>query len=738
MAKLALVVIPGQYEGDVVRKAFVGVAVAALVASALAIAQPAQASSASSAGSAAAVASPQTLALYNMNESAGSSVLVDDSGNGFNGTIGAHVVRDGAEHTFPFHNGAAGGSVDPDHLDVVRNSALNPGTRDYSVTMRLKFTLAVGNIIQLGQSGGGGMVKFQLDDKGGGIACQFVGTLGSATVSSPTVINDGTWHTVMCARTATQLQMTLDGVVVSTIKHATGDITTNLPFAIGGKSQCNPPTVDCDYFTGQIDSVLIQTGSTVTNIPPIAVATASCTGATCSFDGSGSSDPDGQVVAYSWNFGDGTTGTGVTPTHTYAPAGNYTATLTVTDSGSATSSTSVIVHLGNAHYTAINPCRVFDTRSGSGTCVGAPVVPKAQVGNGGTLSVKVTGVAGVPTTATAVVLDLTAVNANEVTFVTVYPHGGTLPVASNLNVASAAAVPNLVIVPVGTGGSVDFFNAHGGVDLIADIAGYYSPTSPAAYSTVGPCRLFDTRSGVGVCSGALPVTPGPLGPGTTLSVKVAGVAGIPANATAVVLNVTGVLATATTFVTVWPDLGSRPATSNLNLSTPAAVSNLVIVPIGSDGKVAFSNAAGSVDLLADVAGYFSPTSAAGYTTTGPCRFFDTRVGSGTCTASPAVTLAKVGAGAMISVKVTGVGGVPSTATAVVLNVTAVGANAPTFVTVWPHGGALPLVSNLNVDGSGEAVPNLVIVPVGAGGSIDFYNRSGSVDLVADIAGYFAP
>jgi PKD repeat protein len=49
------------------------------------------------------------------------------------------------------------------------------------------------------------------------------------------------------------------------------------------------------------------------------------------FDGSGSSDPDGTIVAYDWDFGDGNTGTGVSPTHSYSSVGSYTVTLTVTD-----------------------------------------------------------------------------------------------------------------------------------------------------------------------------------------------------------------------------------------------------------------------------------------------------------------------------------------------------------------------------------------------------------------------
>lgn len=77
-------------------------------------------------------------------------------------------------------------------------------------------------------------------------------------------------------------------------------------------------------------SVVIAPGDLSDN-PPTAAFTASCSGLVCSFDASGSSDPDGNTLSYAWDFGDGSNGTGRTPSHTYATAGQRSVTLTVSD-----------------------------------------------------------------------------------------------------------------------------------------------------------------------------------------------------------------------------------------------------------------------------------------------------------------------------------------------------------------------------------------------------------------------
>ena len=126
-------------------------------------------------------------------------------------------------------------------------------------------------------------------------------------------------------------------------------------------------------------------------------------------------------------------------------------------------------------FTAAGPCRVLDTRTGNGNCPGSVSAAAGPVGAGGTLQVKVAGVAAVPTNATAVVVNLTATGATKPTYVTAWPDGQPQPTVSNLNVVNANATPNLAVVPVGADGYIDLYNRAGTVNLVVDISGYFAP-----------------------------------------------------------------------------------------------------------------------------------------------------------------------------------------------------------------------------------------------------------------------
>ena len=148
-----------------------------------------------------------------------------------------------------------------------------------------------------------------------------------------------------------------------------------------------------------------------------------------------------------------------------------------------------------------------------------------------------------------------------------------------------AAIGAAVAVSVGAGG---LFVAHAAVS-----------SNPAVFHALSPVRVFDTRDG----TGSVPIAP--LGPGATLDVQMTGVNDVPANATAVVLNVTVVNGSASSFLTVWPTAEPRPLASSLNWTTADARPNGVTAPIGAGGKVSFYNLTGTVDVLADVAGYYT-------------------------------------------------------------------------------------------------------------------------------------
>ena len=114
--------------------------------------------------------------------------------------------------------------------------------------------------------------------------------------------------------------------------------------------------------------------------------------------------------------------------------------------------------------------------------------------------------------------------------------------------------------------------------------------------------------------------------GGTIELQVGGVAGVPADAVAVVLNVTASTPTAGGFITVWPCGQPQPNASNLNYAPGDTIPNLVITKLGTGGKVCILSLA-TTDILADVSGYFPATS--DYTPIpNPTRILDTRNGTG--------------------------------------------------------------------------------------------------------------
>src|ERR1019366_6730912 len=123
--------------------------------------------------------------------------------------------------------------------------------------------------------------------------------------------------------------------------------------------------------------------------------------------------------------------------------------------------------------------------------------------------------------------------------------------------------------------------------------------SGSLFTPVSPVRLMDTRNGTGGVTG-------PVGAGATVSLQVAGKGGVPASGvTAVVVNVTATSPTAASYVSVYPDGTTRPAASNLDFTAAQTIANLVVVPVGADGKIDFYNAAGTVQLIADLSGYYT-------------------------------------------------------------------------------------------------------------------------------------
>ena len=249
----------------------------------------------------------------------------------------------------------------------------------------------------------------------------------------------------------------------------------------------------------------------------------------------------------------------------------------------------------------------------------------------------------------------------------------------------------------------------------------FAPGAGQYTALASSSRLLDTRTAV------------KLGAGGTTSVVVRGRGGVPAKATAAVMNVTITDPDGPGFATVWPSGTPRPEASSLNIdSLDQTRAALVSVLLGANGAADIFASAGS-HVIVDVVGYYAPstTGAGRLKTLTPARLLDTRNGIGI-----AAGAAKPGAAATIDVQVLGRGGVPAAnVAAVVVTLTATQTTSGGYFTAHASGSARPLASNLNASAINEDVANLAIVPVGANGMISLFTENGS-HLLIDVVGYF--
>lgn len=397
------------------------------------------------------------------------------------------------------------------------------------------------------------------------------------------------------------------------------------------------------------------------------------------------------------------------------------------------------VVLAQSTYVPIVPVRLMDTRPG-GTTVDGQSAGGGPLAGTTTYNLNVLGRNVIPPSGvTAVALNVTVTNPTNVGFITVWPTGTTQPTASNLNLAPGVSISNQVIAKIGINGQISIYVYcnNGSANIIVDVAGYFPSTTDLTPLT--PARLLDTRSGGPTTDGQFSGV-GAIAAGSTLDLTVLNRGGVLARGVSgVVLNVTAVTASANSFVTVWPSGNTRPSTSNLNVVSGQTIANLVMVGLGSNGKVSIYNNLGNTDMVVDVVGYFLSTST--FTSLIPARLLDTRSGAPTVDGQFSGQGA-IASGGTLNLTVVGRGNVPAAGVgAVALNITSVLPPASGYLVAWgtgtTSGNAPPPTMDVNFWASGT-VPSLVIAQVGPNGQVSINNNStGATQVVADVMGWFS-
>jgi len=243
-------------------------------------------------------------------------------------------------------------------------------------------------------------------------------------------------------------------------------------------------------------------------------------------------------------------------------------------------------------FVPMNGKRIADTRSGLGA-------PQAALASTQSVDVQVTGTAGVPAGASAVIVNLIAVpTIDKGGWLTPYATGTTRP-ANSLNYAAGTATSMQAQVPLSASGKMTVWNGGSTTDVVVDVQGYFTAAGKGgAVFTPGAGRAYDSRATGNTA----------LGKNETRSIQIAGKAGVPvmgSGITAVVLTLTSLATNGAGNATVWADGTTRPNTTSINFTDGTIRTNTITVPLGANGKIALNNVADVTNYVIDIQGWYT-------------------------------------------------------------------------------------------------------------------------------------
>ncbi|WP_439689778.1 hypothetical protein ACRQ4C_01375 [Curtobacterium sp. SP.BCp] len=364
--------------------------------------------------------------------------------------------------------------------------------------------------------------------------------------------------------------------------------------------------------------------------------------------------------------------------------------------------------------------RILDTKAGTGGFSTPMEAGKYR-------TIKVAGLAGLPDDGSVGAVSLNATVGASTGYGTLFgrPDADTGRTTMLIyNGVSGEYTSNSATLAVGSDGTIQVMTETAS-RLILDVQGYYTAntdgTAAGGFVPVAK-RLVDTRSGTGAAKAAI-------APGKSIDVQITGANGVPAGASAAVVNLIAVNSTdADGYLTPYATGGTKPQNS-LHYAPSETTSMQAQVPLSAAGKITIANSSTTTNLLVDIQGYFTAAGKGGAVFTPSYgRAYDSRASGNTALAKNEVR----------SIQIAGTAGVPvmgSGITAVTLTLIVAHGGSAGYADVYADGKTNPGITAVNFQPN-EIQTNTITVPLGANGKIALRNAAEATNYVVDVQGWY--